>query len=51
MQRDGISREDALTRIGAQRDEEYYKSKSDIVLINDGKTDIKQEILNRKDLI
>ncbi|MBR6701652.1 MAG: threonylcarbamoyl-AMP synthase [Clostridia bacterium] len=51
MRRDGISREQALLRIGAQRDEEYYKSKSDIIIVNDGKNDIKTEILNRKDLI
>lgn len=51
MRRDGISREDALMRIGAQKDEEYYKSKSDIILVNDGSADLKQEIFNRKDLI
>ena len=51
MERDGISREDAILRMKAQKDEEYYKSKSDIVIVNDGNTDIAGEILNRKDLI
>ncbi len=40
MSRDGISREDALARIKAQRSEEYYKSKSDTLIENDGETDI-----------
>ena len=34
MQRDGISREKALERINAQKSEEYYISKSDIIIRN-----------------
>ena len=50
IERDGITREDALLRLRAQRDAEYYKSKSDIVIVNDGNTDVR-ELLRRKDLI
>lgn len=34
--RDSIARSEALTRINAQGDEEYYTSKSDIIIMNDG---------------
>ncbi|MCQ2480974.1 MAG: dephospho-CoA kinase [Clostridia bacterium] len=34
MERDGISREDALIRMGAQKSKEYYVSKSDFVIEN-----------------
>ncbi len=36
MARDGISRERAEMRISAQKDDDFYISASDIVLINDG---------------
>lgn len=36
MNRDGISREDALIRMNAQKDEEFYKEKADIVIFNNG---------------
>ena len=36
MKRDGISESDALLRINAQPDEEYYKSRSDIIISNNG---------------
>lgn len=36
MARDGISREKAEMRVGAQKDDSFYTSASDIVLINDG---------------
>ncbi len=36
MKRDGISDKDAMLRINAQPDEEYYKSKSDIIINNNG---------------
>ncbi len=36
IKRDGISESDALLRICAQPDEEYYKSKSDIIISNNG---------------
>ncbi len=36
MKRDSISREDALIRMNAQKDEEYYIGKADIVINNNG---------------
>ncbi len=36
MKRDGISESDARLRMNAQPDEEYYKSKSDIIINNNG---------------
>ena len=36
MKRDGISEADARLRMNAQPDEEYYKSKSDIIINNNG---------------
>ena len=36
MKRDGISESDASLRMNAQPDEEYYKSKSDIIINNNG---------------
>lgn len=36
MKRDSISREDALIRMNAQKDEEYYRQKADIVINNNG---------------
>ena len=44
MRRDGITENEAKKRIDAQLDEEYYKSNSDFVIINDGKNDIKKQI-------
>ena len=43
MKRDGISESDAILRINAQPDEEYYKSKSDIVISNNGE-DLENQI-------
>ena len=36
MKRDGITKERALARMNAQRDEEFYKTNSDFTVINDG---------------
>ncbi len=36
MDREGISEEYALMRIKAQRDDEYYREKCDVILENDG---------------
>ena len=36
MLRDGITKEEALRRMSAQRDEEYYTSKSDEIIYNKG---------------
>ncbi len=43
MKRDGISEADARLRMNAQPDEEYYKSKSDIIINNNGE-DLKKQI-------
>ncbi len=43
-ERDGISAEQALQRIRAQHSEDYYLSKCDYTVINDGKSDIKEQI-------
>ena len=37
MKRDGITREQALLRMNAQHDEEFYKTNSDFTVVNDGK--------------
>lgn len=39
MRRDGISRERAAARVGAQKSDEYFKEKSDHILYNDGDED------------
>lgn len=36
MERDGISEERALSRIQAQKDEEFYRAHSDFLLVNEG---------------
>lgn len=41
--RDSITREAALERISAQGDEEYYVSKSDIIIVNNG-GELKQQL-------
>lgn len=43
MERDNITKEQAETRINAQKDEDFYKSNSDFTVINDGR-DIKSQI-------
>ena len=40
MKRDGISKADALIRIRAQKSDEWYESKSDYVVINDGANEV-----------
>lgn len=45
MQRDGITKEQALLRMHAQKDEEFYKTHADFTVINDGR-DIDNQILN-----
>ena len=49
MKRDSISREDALLRMKAQKDEQYYIEKSDVVIPNNGTfpTEKIDEIVNR----
>ncbi len=41
MKRDGISEADALLRISAQKSDDWYESKSDYVIVNDGLNDVK----------
>ena len=36
MERDGISEERALSRIQAQKDEDFYRAHSDLLLVNEG---------------
>lgn len=43
MRRDGITAQQALLRMSAQKNEEFYKSNSDFTVINDGR-DIKNQI-------
>ena len=45
--RDKISIEDALLRISSQKNDEYYTSKSDYIISNDGSTDQLEAILTR----
>ena len=51
MQRDGIAREQALERMNAQLDEDYYISNSDFVIKNDNNCDIKTQINNILEVI
>ncbi|MDE6385134.1 MAG: dephospho-CoA kinase, partial [Eubacterium sp.] len=43
MERDSITKEQALARMNAQKDEEFYKTNSDFTVINDGR-DIENQI-------
>ena len=42
--RDGLTIEEAEQRVNAQHDNDYYLRKSDYNIINDGKSDIKEQI-------
>lgn len=44
MKREGISKEYALKRIKAQKNDEYFKQKADYTVINDGIKDIKEQL-------
>lgn len=49
MKRDGISEADALLRINAQKSDDWYESKSDYVIVNDGLNDVEsvaQSVVN-----
>ena len=46
MKRDGISEKDALLRMNAQPPIEYYIEKSDIIINNDGKSDLHGQLKN-----
>ena len=45
--RDRISIEDALLRISSQKKDEYYTSKSDYIIRNDGSTDLLEATLTK----
>lgn len=44
MERENIEEEYALSRINAQKDDEYFKSKADFTVINDGEHDILKQL-------
>ena len=44
MARDGLTREEAMLRVGAQKDDAFYASRADVVLCNDGAHDLRSEI-------
>lgn len=44
MERDSITREQALSRMSVQHEDEFYTEKSEFTVINDGKTDIKESL-------
>ena len=44
MARDGLTESEALRRIGAQKDDDYYISRADVVLYNDGAHDLSAEL-------
>lgn len=46
MKRDGISEKDALLRMNAQPPTEYYVAKSDIIINNDGKENLCEQLKN-----
>ena len=51
LRRDGISYEQAITRIKAQKDDEYYFSHADIIIRNYPPYDLKSEFLKLEELI
>lgn len=44
VDREGIDESYAISRINAQKDDEYFKSKADFTVINDGKEDITKQL-------
>lgn len=51
LRRDGISYEQAITRIKAQKDDEYYFSHADIIIRNYPPYNLKSEFLKLEELI
>ena len=45
MKRDGISREKALEWIDSQWSQEEVEQKSDFIVVNDGKRDLDEQVL------
>ena len=44
MKRDGISRETAMLRINAQKNEQYYIEKADIIVRNNGSENLSDQL-------
>ena len=51
LQRDAITKEQAMTRINAQKDDEYYFSQADIIIRNHPPYNIEEEFLKLEELI
>ena len=51
LQRDGITKAQAMTRIKAQKDDEYYFNHADIIIRNYPPYDLKTEFLKLEELI
>ena len=51
LSRDGITYEQAMTRINAQKDDEYYFSRADIIICNHPPYNIEEEFLKLEELI
>ena len=49
MERDGITREMAEKRMSVQNDDEFYTSKSEFVIVNDGETSIRRSLRRFKE--
>ncbi len=51
LRRDGITTEQAMTRINAQKDDDYYFSQADIIIHNHPPYNIEEEFLKLEELI
>lgn len=51
LRRDGITREQAMTRINGQKDDNYYFEKADIIIRNGEDTNLENELDKLKELI
>lgn len=51
LKRDGISKEDALRRIKAQKNDEYYFSQADIIIKNYSPYDLYEELIPLEELL
>lgn len=51
LKRDGITTTEAVTRIKAQKDDEYYLSNADIIIRNHSPYNIEEELLKLEELI
>ena len=51
LQRDGITKDQAMTRINAQKSDEYYFSHADIIIRNYPPYDLQEEFLKLEELI